>query len=88
VVLEFKNRENLGDDIMKFIERNKHCLIEKQTMELATYWYYRYLEKEEQIEKIEQQLIEFENKLHEFMSKANIVSVEEVQKAWNKTVYF
>ncbi len=71
---------------MKFIEKNKHRLIEKQTMELATSWYYRYLEKEEQIEKIEKNLIEFESQLHEFMKNSDTISVAELQKAWSKTI--
>lgn len=71
---------------MKFIEKNKHRLIEKQTMELSMSWYYRYIEKEEQIEKIEKSLIEFENQLQEFMTKGDTVSVAELQKAWSKTV--
>ena len=49
-------------------------------------WYHRYIEKEEQIEKIEQSLIEFENQLHEFMIKGDTVSVAELQKAWSKTI--
>lgn len=73
---------------MRFIEKNKHRKIEKDTMELAMSWYYRYLEKEEQIDKIEQHLIGFEDKLHEFMTKGDTISVAELQEAWNKTIYF
>jgi hypothetical protein len=70
---------------MRFIEKNKHRLIEKQTMELATSWYYRYIEKEEQIEKIEQNLIEFENWLvHQ--GNVSTISMAELQKAWFKTI--
>lgn len=74
---------------MKFIEKNKHRLIEKQTMELATSWYYRYLEKEEQIEKIEKSLIEFENWIHSQMDRKieDQISVAELQKAWSKTIH-
>lgn len=68
---------------MKFIEKNKHRHIEKDTMELATAWYYRYLEKEEQIDKIESEIIKFNNWIDENMGQD--VSVAELQKAFNKT---
>ena len=67
---------------MRFIEKNKHRLIEKSTMELAMSWYYRYLEKEEQIEKIEQALISFE----EWMAtQDDTISMGELQRAWSKS---
>jgi hypothetical protein len=54
-------------------------------MDLATAWYYRYIEKEEQIEKIEKNLIQFENFLCEKMNDG-VISVAELQKAWHKTI--
>lgn len=69
---------------MKFVERCNHRQIEKATMDLATSWYYRYIEKEEQIDKIEQSLIEFENWL--ISQGDDKISVAELQKAWHKTI--
>lgn len=72
---------------MKFIEWNKHRHIEKDTMELATQWYHRYLEKEEQIEKIEQTLINFELWIMEQMKEGkDHISVAELQKEFNKNI--
>jgi hypothetical protein len=68
---------------MRFIETNKHRLIEKNTMELAMSWYYRYIEKEEQIEKIERNLIEFEQWLY---GQNDTISMAELQKAWSRSV--
>lgn len=70
---------------MKFIEKNKHRTIEKDTMELATAWYYRYLEKEEQIEIIEKNLIAFESQMMSMENKG-VIDVAEFQKIWNRTV--
>lgn len=67
---------------MKFIETNKHRQIEKETMELAMSWYYRYIEKIEQMEEIDKRLREFEEWM--FTIGDNNVSVMELQKAWNK----
>lgn len=67
---------------MKFIETNKHRQIEKETMELAMSWYYRYIEKIEQMEEIDKRLREFEEWM--FTIGENNVSVAELQKAWNK----
>jgi len=70
---------------MKFVEKNKHRHIEKDTMELATSWYYRYLEKEDQIDKIESSLMDFDNWIRENIEK-DYISVAELQKAYNKTI--
>lgn len=67
---------------MKFIETNKHRQIEKETMELAMSWYYRYIEKIEQMEEIDKRLREFEEWM--FTIGDNNVSVAELQKAWDK----
>lgn len=72
---------------MRFIEWHKQRHIEKDTMELATSWYYRYLEKEDQMEKIEQNLINFDIWIMQQMQKGeDHISVAELQKAWNKNV--
>lgn len=68
---------------MRFIETNKHRLIEKDTMELAMSWYYRYIEKEEQIEKIERNLIDFEQWL---CGQDDTISMAELQNAWYRTI--
>lgn len=71
---------------MKFIEKNKHRQIEKDTMELAVSWYCRYKEKEEQIDEIENEIRNFELW---FMEESNdgkdSLSVAEIQKAFNRT---
>ena len=72
---------------MKFIETNKHRLIEKDTMELAMAWYYRYIEKEEQVNKIEKNLIEFEEQLNKLTHKDNTISVALLQELWRKNVH-
>lgn len=68
---------------MKFIEKNKHRQIEKDTMELAMSWYYRYTEKEEQIEKIERILNDFEEWL---MDQDDMISAAEIQKVWARSI--
>ncbi|WP_182006319.1 hypothetical protein [Priestia aryabhattai] len=70
---------------MRFIEKNKHRTIEKDTMELAMSWYYRYREKEEQIEIIEKNLIAFESQMM-CMENKGVIDVAEFQKIWNRTV--
>ncbi|TPF18028.1 hypothetical protein [Priestia megaterium] len=70
---------------MRFVEKNKHRTIEKDTMELAMSWYYRYREKEEQIETIEKNLIAFESQMMSMENKG-IIDVAEFQKIWNRTV--
>jgi dihydroneopterin aldolase len=72
---------------MKFIEKNKHRLIEKSTMELAMSWYYRYIEKEEQIEKIEKHMYEFESQMLERLSKEDKpFTMADFQHIWHKTI--
>lgn len=70
---------------MRFIEKNKHRVIEKDTMELAMSWYYRYREKEEQIETIEKNLIAFESQMMGMENKG-VIDVAEFQKIWNRTI--
>ncbi len=69
---------------MRFIETNKHRQIEKETMELAMSWYYRYIEKEEQIEKIEQSLRAFERW---FMSREDgNIQIGDIQREWDRII--
>lgn len=72
---------------MKFIETNKHRLMEKETMELAMAWYSRYKEKCSQMEQIDKELTSFEQWLDDQMAKGNTVSVAEIQKRWSKVVH-